>query len=257
MVTRVSASIYTSKETAVFYNCIGSLKSKSSFTVSYWCFWLWNWGYHLPYLSRWHREANYFCIKNIVKQWEKICQTRKRGSIIDFFVQKFHSYLYGRAFTLYTDHKPLTTILNPRKGIPPLSSARLQRWALLLAAYNYNIVCKSTKSHANADGLSHLPLPDDSSAQCLQESSVFNVVQIDTLPWRWVYNVGWSCCNSHNNYIVYTNLCRWSNMVIMVTCSKFNLTLYSHQELKCLHGNYHNDSSPFHYCDGQPVTSHW
>ena len=37
-------------------------------------------------------------------------------------VQKFHQYLYGRPFVLYTDHKPLT-----KKGIPPLSPARLQR----------------------------------------------------------------------------------------------------------------------------------
>ena len=90
--------------------------------------------------------------------------------------------MYGRAFTLYTDHKSLTTILNSKKGIPPLSAARLQRWALLLAAYNYNIVYKSTKAHANADGLSRLPLPTDSSVELLQESSVFNVAQIDTLP---------------------------------------------------------------------------
>ena len=90
--------------------------------------------------------------------------------------------MYDRAFTLYTDHKPLTTILNPKKGIPPLSAARLQRWALLLAAYNYNIVYRSTKAHANADGLSQLPLPTDSSVELLQESSVFNVAQIDTLP---------------------------------------------------------------------------
>ena len=53
---------------------------------------------------------------------------------------------------------------------------------MLLAAYNYNIVYKSTKSHANANRLSRLPLPDDSSAQCPQESSVFNVAQTDTLP---------------------------------------------------------------------------
>ena len=97
-------------------------------------------------------------------------------------MQKFHSYLYGKAFTLYTDHKPLTTILSPKKGILPLSAAILQRWALLLAAYNYDIVYKSTKDHANADGLSHLPLPIEPAPEYSQETTVFKITQIDTLP---------------------------------------------------------------------------
>ena len=106
----------------------------------------------------------------------------KEALSLIFGVQKFHPYLYGRAFTLYTDHKPLITILSPKKGIPPLSAARLQRWALLLAAYSYDIVYKSTKDHANADGLSRLPLPITPTTECQQESTVFNIAQIDTLP---------------------------------------------------------------------------
>ena len=90
--------------------------------------------------------------------------------------------MYGRAFTLYTDHKPLTTILNSKKKIPPLSTVRLQRWALHLATYNYNIVDKSTKTHANADGLSRLLLPTDSSVDFMQEFSVIKVAQLHTLP---------------------------------------------------------------------------
>ena len=96
-----------------------------------------------------------------------------------FGIQKFHSFLYGREFTLYTDHKPLTTILSPKKGILSLST-RLQRWALLLSAYNYKIVFKPTSAHANADGLSRLPLAKESTDS--QETTIFNIGQIELLP---------------------------------------------------------------------------
>jgi len=123
-----------------------------------------------------------FASRTLSNSEKKYAQLKKEVLSLIFGIQKFHSYLYGRAFTLCTDHKPLTTILNPRKEIPPLSAARLQRWALLLLAYNYNIVYKPTKAHANADGLSHLPLPVVSSTDYPRESSVFNIAQIDTLP---------------------------------------------------------------------------
>jgi len=50
-------------------------------------------------------------------------QLEKEALSLVFGIQKFHSFLYGCEFTLYTDHKPLTTILNPKKEIPPLSAA--------------------------------------------------------------------------------------------------------------------------------------
>ena len=48
---------------------------------------------------------------------------------------KFHRYPFGRQFTLLTDHKPLTTLFGPKRGVPTLAAARLQRWALILSAY--------------------------------------------------------------------------------------------------------------------------
>lgn len=53
-----------------------------------------------------------------------------------------------------------TTILGPKKGI---ATARLQCWALILSAYDYEIVFTPTQAHANADGLSRLPVSATSS----------------------------------------------------------------------------------------------
>ena len=90
-------------------------------------------------------------------------------------VQKFHSYLYGRPFILYTDHKPLTAIFGSNKSVPPLAAARLQRWALLLAGYNYRIVFRPTQAHANADSLSRLPLPHNEGDVKVPDPKLFNI----------------------------------------------------------------------------------
>ena len=62
-------------------------------------------------------------------------QIEKEALSIVFRVKKFHSYLYGRRFTLLTDHQPQLTILGPKTSVPPLAAARMQRWSLILAAY--------------------------------------------------------------------------------------------------------------------------
>ena len=98
-----------------------------------------------------------------------------------FGVKKFHRYLYGRSFTLLTDHQLLTTILGPTKGIPSLAAARLQRWAILLSAYKYIIKYKKSQAHSNADGLSRLPLPATNSHPG-KEDSIFNICQVQALP---------------------------------------------------------------------------
>ena len=82
-------------------------------------------------------------------------------------------------------HKPLVTILNPTKGIPPLSAARMQRWALLLSAYSYTITYRATKLHGNADALSRLPLKAEITKEdhsYVSYDSVFNLGQREALP---------------------------------------------------------------------------
>ena len=44
----------------------------------------------------------------------------------------FHLYIYGRPFTIVTDHKPLVSILGNPNSKPPL---RIERWALKLQQY--------------------------------------------------------------------------------------------------------------------------
>ena len=56
-----------------------------------------------------------------------------------------------------TDHQPLLTILGPKTAIPPLAAARMQRWAIVLSAYDYQIEYRCSAKHSNCDALSRLP----------------------------------------------------------------------------------------------------
>ena len=109
-------------------------------------------------------------------------QVEKEALSLVYGIKKFHQYLYGRHFVLLTDHKQLLTILGPKHGIPPLAAARMQRWALLLSAYSYDIEFRPTDLHANANGLSRLPLSDSATLGNSSDATIFNMVLLESLP---------------------------------------------------------------------------
>lgn len=45
-----------------------------------------------------------------------------------------------------------------------MAAARIQRWAIILSAYDYHIEYCASEKHSNADGLLRVPLPDTSDA---------------------------------------------------------------------------------------------
>ena len=100
-----------------------------------------------------------FASRTLSKAEKNYSQIEKEGLACVFGVKRFHTLLYGHKFTLITDHQPLLSLFNEAKTIPIQAAARIQRWALTLAAYEYVIQCKPTARHSNADALSHLPLP--------------------------------------------------------------------------------------------------
>ena len=65
----------------------------------------------------------------------KYCQTDKEALSVVWACEKFHIYLYGTEFDLYTDHKALETIYSPT-GKP---SGRIQHWSLQLQPNKMNV----------------------------------------------------------------------------------------------------------------------
>ncbi|UYV65945.1 hypothetical protein LAZ67_3005963, partial [Cordylochernes scorpioides] len=106
-------------------------------------------------------------------------QIEREALAIIYGVTKFHQFIYGRRFTLITDHKPLVSILGPKSGIPTLSTSRLQRWAIILSAYTYDIKFKKTQDHGNADLLSRLPVESEETSRL---DNIYALSYMEDLP---------------------------------------------------------------------------
>ncbi|KRY69639.1 Retrovirus-related Pol polyprotein from transposon [Trichinella pseudospiralis] len=96
-----------------------------------------------------------YASKTLTATKRNYAQIDKEALAIVFRVKKFHQYLYGKYFTIVTDHKPLLVLLKLHSPVPQKVSPRMLHWNLLLSAYNYaNYI--NRRYLANADALSRL-----------------------------------------------------------------------------------------------------
>ena len=80
-------------------------------------------------------------------------QTEREALAVDWGCEKFHLYLYGTTFDIYTGHKPLEIICGPTSKPP----ARIERWGLRLQPYKFRVMYSPGIGNP-ADVLSRLPL---------------------------------------------------------------------------------------------------
>ncbi|XP_026526821.1 uncharacterized protein K02A2.6-like, partial [Notechis scutatus] len=119
-----------------------------------------------------------FFSRTLSKTERNYSQLDKEALAIVSAIKRFHEYVYGRPFTIITDHKPLLGILAGDKPTPHILSPRMTRWSEFLAAYDYQLQHHPGKAIPHADALSRSPLPEaiDDPAPTL------TALQIETLP---------------------------------------------------------------------------
>ncbi|XP_062698523.1 uncharacterized protein K02A2.6-like [Aedes albopictus] len=72
-------------------------------------------------------------------------------------IKKFHKFLFGQRFKVYTDHKPLLGIFG-KEGKHSIYVTRLQRYIMELSIYNFEIEYRPAAKMGNADFCSRFPI---------------------------------------------------------------------------------------------------
>ena len=116
-------------------------------------------------------------LKRDIHNWRK-----KHSPLFMVLASFIVTYLYGRIFLLYSDHKPLIHIFEELKSVPVMASWHLQRWALTLSSYTYTIKYKSGNNQGNADALSHTPLPEFAVTTSVPAETITSIECVSSIP---------------------------------------------------------------------------
>ena len=107
-------------------------------------------------------------------------QIEREGLAVVWACEKYHLYVYGKPFTVVTDHKSLERLYNDPKSKPP---ARIERWALKLQPYNFTVMYRSGKDNP-ADYMSRHPriTTQHSSREAKVAEEYINFVTTNAVP---------------------------------------------------------------------------
>ena len=88
---------------------------------------------------------------SLTPEQQRYCTTRKELLAIVRFTKQFNHYLLGGRFTVRTDHRSLTLLLNFKNPQGHLAS-----WLEVKSQYDMTVIHRPWKKHGNANPLSRL-----------------------------------------------------------------------------------------------------
>ncbi|KAK3742186.1 hypothetical protein QZH41_012077 [Actinostola sp. cb2023] len=84
-----------------------------------------------------HSHVIAYGSRSLTKNEQNYSQTEREALALVWGCEHYHLYCYGKALTVFTDHKPLTSIFNNPLSKP---TPRIERWSLRFQPYQPNVV---------------------------------------------------------------------------------------------------------------------
>ncbi len=106
-------------------------------------------------LSQAHDGKEYvisYASRTLSKAERRYCATRKEMLALVWTIRQFRPYLYGKKFTVRTDHNALKWLCSFHKP-----EGQVAKWLESLAEYDFIVQHRPRTQHVNTDSLSRLP----------------------------------------------------------------------------------------------------
>lgn len=125
-------------------------------------------------------------VKRVIAYWSKSLEkSEKNYSVTELeclamkkAIEKFRPYLYGKKFTLVTDHEPLAKFVSIKDP-----HGRVARWIFKLQQYDFDIIHQSGKKLGHVDALSRYPVKkstDNKEPLVLNQMNLFQFDQYNS-----------------------------------------------------------------------------